>query len=140
MPVARLDLPHLAQQHIEHDAVDRVVGAVEQARLHLRRLLAEAVDAALALFQAVRVPGQVVVQDGGEVFLQVDALAEAVGGDQDARLVARHLLDALLAEVVGVFAGDDLEVELGELLASAPGRAARPRSWRSRCSGRRRPD
>ena len=30
-----LDLPHLAQQHIEHDAVDGIVGAVEQARLHL---------------------------------------------------------------------------------------------------------
>jgi hypothetical protein len=36
-------------------------------------LLAEAVDAAFALFVARRIPAQVVVHDGGEQALQVDA-------------------------------------------------------------------
>ena len=80
-----LDLPHLAQQNVQHDAIDRVVGAVEQAGFHLGRFLAEAVNAAFALFQAVRIPRQVVVQDSGEELLEVDAFAQAVGGDEDAR-------------------------------------------------------
>ena len=44
--------------------------------------LADAVDAAEALFQAVRVPGQVVV-DHQVGALQVDAFAGGVGGDED---------------------------------------------------------
>src|SRR5258707_2071550 len=31
------------------------------------------------------IPGEVVMQDGGESVLEVDAFGEAVGGDQDAR-------------------------------------------------------
>ena len=76
----------------------------------------ETVDAALALFQAVRVPGQVVVQYAGKVLLQVDAFAQAVGGDENALRRAAHLLNALLAQLVGQLAGDDLEIELGEFL------------------------
>ncbi len=109
-----LDLPHLAQQHVEHDAVDGVVGAVEQTRLDLGRHLPKAVDAPLALLQPVGVPGQVVVQHGGEVLLQVDAFAQTVGGDQHAQGRLAHLFDALFAQVVGQFAGDDLQIELGE--------------------------
>ena len=48
------------------------------------RALAEPVDPALALLVPGRVPGQVVVDDGVEVVLQVDALGQAVGRDQDA--------------------------------------------------------
>ena len=44
--------------------------------------LADAVDAAEALLDAVRVPGQVVV-DHQVGALEVDALARRVGGDQD---------------------------------------------------------
>src|SRR5437773_9879519 len=59
---------------------------------------------------------QVVVQHRGEEFLPVDALAEAVRGDQHSRLIARHLGDALLAEIVRVLARHDTQVEFGELL------------------------
>ena len=52
------------------------------------RALAEAVDPALALLVAGRVPGQVVVDDGVEVLLEVDALGQAVGGDQHVVAVA----------------------------------------------------
>ena len=72
----------LAEQDVEHDAVDLVVRAVEGERADDVAWLAEAVDAALALLVAGGVPGQVVVDDGVEVLLQVDALAQAVGGDQ----------------------------------------------------------
>ena len=112
-----LDLADLAQEHVEDDAVDGVVRAVDEAGLDFGGLLAEAVDAALALFEAVGVPRQVVVQHAGEEVLQVDAFAEAVGGDEHARLVARHFGDVLFAEVVGVLAGDHTQVELGELFA-----------------------
>ena len=74
----------LAEQHVEDDAVDAVVAAVEGDDADDVALLAEAVDAALALLVAGGVPGQVVVDDGVEVLLQVDALGQAVGGDQDA--------------------------------------------------------
>ena len=47
--------------------------------------LADAVDAAEALFQAVRVPGQVVV-DHQVGALQVDAFAGGVGGQQHLHL------------------------------------------------------
>jgi hypothetical protein len=89
---------------------------VQQAGFDFGGHLAKAVHAALALFQAVRVPRQVVVQHAGEVLLQVDALAQAVGGNEDAQRCLAHLLDALFAHVVGQFTGDDLQVELGELL------------------------
>jgi hypothetical protein len=56
------------------------------------------------------------VQNAREEILQVYALAEAVGGDQDARLVARHLGDALFAQIVRILARDDAQVELGEFL------------------------
>ena len=71
-----------ADQDVEHDAVDAVVVAVVGDGAHGRGALAEPVDAALALFVAGGVPREVVVDDGGEAVLQVDALGEAVGGDQ----------------------------------------------------------
>ena len=59
--------------------------------------LAEPVDAALALLVPGRVPGEVVVDDGVEVVLQVHAFGQAVGGDQDAlpALFAGGLREAL---------------------------------------------
>ena len=86
--------------------------AVEGDGATTSALLAEAVDAALALLVAGRVPGQVVVDDGVEVVLQVDALGQAVGGDQDpagGRVVASdlgELLDAVDALLRGERAGD----------------------------------
>ena len=81
----------LAEQHVQDDAVDAVVGAVEGDRPDDAGALAEPVDAAFALLVAGRVPGQVVVDDGLEVLLQVHALRQAVGRDEDRapRLVGR---------------------------------------------------
>ena len=80
----------LAQQHVEHGLVDLVVVAVVGDDPDLGRRLAEAVDPTLALLESGRVPRQVVVDDGRELLLQVDALAEAVGGDEDTVLVPRR--------------------------------------------------
>ena len=71
-----------ADEHIEDDAVDLVVGTVVGDRPDGRRDLPESVYPALPLFVSGRVPRQVVVQDGGKPVLQVDAFGEAVGCDQ----------------------------------------------------------
>ena len=64
------------------------------------------------------------MQDAGEMLLQVDAFAQAIGGDQHPRGDSPHLLDALLAQFVGQFAGDDLKIELGEFLLEQRRQAA----------------
>ena len=74
-----------ADEYVEDDAVDFVVGAVVGDRPDGGRGLAESVDAALSLLMSGGVPGEVVMQNGSESVLQVDAFGEAVGGDQDAR-------------------------------------------------------
>jgi hypothetical protein len=51
--------------------------------LHLRRALAVAVDAAIALLQAVGVPGYLVVDEAVAVALEVDVFAGGIGGKQD---------------------------------------------------------
>ena len=76
------DLLVLAQQHVQHDPVDAVVGAVERDRADDGGALAEPVHAAFALLVPGRVPGQVVVDHGLEAVLQVHALGQAVGRDQ----------------------------------------------------------
>ena len=78
------DLAVLLDQDLEDLAVDAVVAAVDGDDADVGRPLAEPVDAALALLVPGGVPGEVVVDDGVEVVLQVDALGQAVGGDQDA--------------------------------------------------------
>ncbi len=77
-----LDALVLADQHIEDHAVDGIVRAVVGDDADLGLLLAEAVHPAFALLVARRVPGQVVMQHGVEVLLEVDALGQAVGADQ----------------------------------------------------------
>ena len=72
----------LPDQDVEHDAVDLVVHAVIGDHPdHLARL-SVAVDAPFALLVTGRVPGEVVMEDGVEVFLEVDPFAQAVGADQ----------------------------------------------------------
>ena len=72
----------LAQQDLHDQAIDLIVRAEQGDRAHLVGGLAEPVHAALPLLVAGRVPGQVVVDDGLKVVLQVDAFGQAVGGDQ----------------------------------------------------------
>jgi hypothetical protein len=73
----------LAQENLQHDAVDGAVRRVERDRANDRALLAEAVDATLALLMAGRIPGEVVMDDGVKTVLEVDALAQAVSSDED---------------------------------------------------------
>ena len=80
-----LGLPH---QHFQ----DVVLGALRKHEVvapHLRRRLQLAVDAAVALFDAAGVPGEVEVEEVGAVRLEVQPLAGGVGGEQDAQRVAR---------------------------------------------------
>ena len=72
------DLLVLAQQHVQDDPVDAVVGAVQRDRADDVSALAEPVDPAFALLVAGRVPRQVVVDDRLEVFLQVHAFGRCI--------------------------------------------------------------
>src|SRR5690606_42111559 len=71
-------------------------------------LLAEPVDAAFALFVACRVSGQVVMDDGGEQMLQVDAFGKAICGDKDALPGILHVFHALTALFRGELTGDGI--------------------------------
>ena len=73
-PGSSSDRSVLAQQHPQDDLVDLVVRPVVGDDPNRRYGLAESVDATLPLLESGRVPGQVVVNDGVEVILEVDAL------------------------------------------------------------------
>ena len=106
-------LPHRLLELLEKRAVDvalaRFLGdqVPEVADLGL----SDAVDAAKALFQAVRVPGEVVVHHQVRS-LKVDAFAGSVGGEEhlDLRIVEEALLRLapLLAPHAAVDHGDGL--------------------------------
>ncbi|MNZ26332.1 hypothetical protein D3C78_435200 [compost metagenome] len=101
------DAFRLSQDHLQHCAIHRIVGAIEHQRAHLGGTLAEAVDTTLALFVAGRVPGQVVMHHRIEHVLQVDTLGQAVGGDHDRRLVDIAQGENLLLALTGAeLAGD----------------------------------
>ena len=111
------DARRLAQDDLEHRAVHRVVGAVEERGAHRRARLTESIDAALALFVARRVPGEVVVNDGVEVLLEVDALRQAVGSDQDSGALSRaDPRHPLLALFRGHLAGHGVDGVAGNAL------------------------
>jgi hypothetical protein len=63
------DLVGFAQEDVENGAVHGIVAAVEQDRADFRSLLSEPVAASFPLFEAVRVPRKVVVDDGVELLL-----------------------------------------------------------------------
>ncbi|OQA94684.1 MAG: hypothetical protein BWY25_02702 [Chloroflexi bacterium ADurb.Bin222] len=96
----------LVEQHIQHHAIHRIIRAVVADDLNLPGWLAVAVHAALALFQAVGIPGQVVVDGGGELLLQIDALRKTIGSHQHARTVGVYLGDAGAAFLIPLPAGD----------------------------------
>ena len=135
------DLARLPVQHLEHDLVHRVVLPVQEAGLDLGPRLPEAVHAAFALLEAVRVPGEVVVEDRVEEALEVDALGKAVGGHENAELAPCRFgaMASILvaAHVVGVLARHALDEGVfpqgaGDLFGDVLGCL--------RCSGRRRSD
>ena len=66
---------------------DHVLGALrvdEVVAAHLLRRLHRAVDAAVALLDARRVPRHVEVEEVGAVALEVHAFARGIGGDENA--------------------------------------------------------
>ena len=83
-----LDGLGLPDQHLEHAVLDPL-REHEVVAAHLGGRLELAVDAAVALLDAARVPGQVEVEEVGAVRLEVQALAGGVGGEQDAQRVLR---------------------------------------------------
>ena len=93
----------LAHERIEHN-VGFALLVAEVAAEDLLGRLQLAVDAAVALLQARRIPRQIEMNEIGAVGLQVDAFARRIGADEDAqRLLVRigiegalHLLAAIL--------------------------------------------
>ena len=108
-PERLADLLVLAQQHVEDQAVHRVVGAVVGDDADLRLRLAEAVDAPLALLVPCGIPGQVVVDDRVEPVLEVDPLGQAVRGDEHALGGLAERRDPGFALRRGQGPGDDLD-------------------------------
>ena len=89
------DLLQLVQQPLQHPSLDCVGG--HEAEDQAVQPLPVAVDAAHALFEAIRVPRDVVVEQDGAA-LQVDALSGRFGGHQ-------HLDRALAELLLGVEPG-----------------------------------
>ncbi len=86
LPELRLDRLGLADEHLEHAVLDplrehEVVAADLVGRLQL------AVDPAVALLDAPRVPRQVEVEQIGAVRLEVETLPRGIGRDQDPQRV-----------------------------------------------------
>jgi hypothetical protein len=112
----------LAEEDLEDDAVDGVVLAVEGDGADCGARLAVTIDAALALLVAGGVPGEVVVEDGVEGVLEVDALGEAVGADEDAAIGLGEASDAIFSLFRGELAGDRFDGDpLGEVGAELLG-------------------
>ena len=121
------DARRLAQDDLEHCAVHRVV-AVEERRAHGPARLAEAVDTTLALLVTRRVPREIVVNDGIELLLQVDAFRQAVGGDKNPGALRRtELRHAPLALLGGHLAGHGVDGGARQARAEVAGHVARRR-------------
>ena len=88
----------LLAQQLEHAAVG-LIAFVQEVDDHHVVPLPVAVAAADALLDALRVPGQVVVDDQ-RAELQVDAFRRRLGGEQDRRLIA-EVLDERGAHIHG---------------------------------------
>src|SRR3990172_71957 len=73
----------LTQQNIQHNAVNLVVYAVIGNYTHVRARLTIAVNTSITLFVPSWIPGKVIMQDCIKMFLQVDAFAKAISGNQN---------------------------------------------------------
>jgi hypothetical protein len=71
-----------SEENPQDDTVDACVFPVIRDHTNLRAWLPIAVNATFTLLVASRIPRQIVVEDRVEVLLQVDAFAEAIGGDK----------------------------------------------------------
>jgi hypothetical protein len=80
-----------AQQDINDHTINFVVKPVVADGHHFGRDLTIAINAAFALFETIRIPGQIIVNGGIVAFVKVDPLGDAIGGNQDALLIVRHI-------------------------------------------------
>ena len=85
-----LDGLGLADEYLQHPVL-HPLGEDEIVTVDLRGRLELAVDAAVPLLDAARVPGQVEVKEVGAMGLEVQALAGCVGRDQDAQGILRRI-------------------------------------------------
>ena len=83
-----LDSFRLPDQHLEHPIFDPL-REHKIVAVHFRRRLELAVDAAVALLDTARIPGQVEMEEIRTMRLEVQALAGRVGRKQDAQWVLR---------------------------------------------------
>ena len=128
------------QEHIEHNAVHGAVGAKVSDRLDDLGVLAIAVYAALALLQAVGVPGKVIVKHGIESMLEVDAFAKAIGGHEHPAGLVGEFVRSCAAFVVAHPARDRNAPAHWGVRAAVPSATLRPSGLRWRCSGTKRWD
>jgi hypothetical protein len=75
-----VNLSSLSNQNIQNNAIDWVVFTEKDNGTNLRLRLPETINAAFALFEPIRVPRKVVVQNRVKMILQVNALAFALAG------------------------------------------------------------
>ena len=109
---AELTLNHfgLAHQGLEHN-VGFALLVTEITAEHLLGRLELAIDAAVALLETRRVPGQIEMDEIGAIGLKIDAFARRVGADENAQRLLRrigiecrlHLLAAILAGGAGEY-------------------------------------
>ena len=123
------DLLVLANQDVEHDSVNLVVGAVVGNRPHFGTGLSVAVHPSFPLLVARRVPGEVVVEHRVEVALQVDAFAEAIRSHQHVLRRFCQSGDPQLPLGRSKFPGDGGDFDLF-LQSSSGGRRPRNPPWR----------
>ena len=100
-----LDRLRLANKHLQYAVLD-ALRQYEVVTAHLRRPLKLAVDAAVALLDAARIPRQIEMEQVGAVGLEVQPLAGRVGGQQDAQRIGGRVgiespLDLLAAGAPG---------------------------------------
>ena len=105
-----LDAAVLVDEDVEDDAVDAVVLPIEESNLDGGLLLPVAIDPPFPLLMPRRIPGEVVVNDGVERFLEVDAFGKAIGGHEEPAVVLGELLDPLLALGRRQRAGDAVDL------------------------------
>jgi hypothetical protein len=95
-----------SEQDPKDDTVDAGILAVIRDHPNFLARLPIAVNAAFPLFMTSRVPRQIVMKDGIEVILQVDAFAEAVGRHQYTLRKLGQRADAVLALGWSEFTGN----------------------------------
>ena len=106
----------LAHERPQDDVFGTLL-VIEVAAPHLRRGLKLAIDAAVALFEPRRVPGQIDVDQIVAAHLEVDAFARGVGADEDAQRIRGRVGVEATLQLLAAFgrgcAGEDGDAIIG---------------------------